>query len=435
MVQAAFVVLGTGFVALASFSRSFELVSVVAACCLGFGFALGAFEWMYLYLCRGARAARVSLIVSWLLGVVLFTLLALLPSWPRLAAIAVLGVVSAVMELRYLREVRDAGALSGEEDARSFSAKPTNAHDAATTDAFLRVERLSAANRLVPIVAAAAAVGFAYGLSGPLQLSGGGVSTGDIQLLINHLGTVLVASLVAALVLLVCAGNGRINLLPVFLAAFTLDTTAAIALPLVGDWYLPVCAGIFGVVSRVCGMLVLYACATIPGKKLFFRTAPVLLGASGFGLTLGILVGNSLYAGIADGYVALMVITLAVMYVMFMALTITLVTRGLRGSGDGAGSGLVLVRPVQAEEPRYHGVEPGGAFELASDRMVGRYGLSEREVEVMELLAKGRGVSFVAEYLGLSQNTVKAYTKTLYKKLGVHSRDELMNLVEQFEGR
>ena len=50
----------------------------------------------------------------------------------------------------------------------------------------------------------------------------------------------------------------------------------------------------------------------------------------------------------------------------------------------------------------------------------------------MELLAKGRGVPFTAEQLGLSQNTVKAYAKSLYKKLDVHSREELMDLVERF---
>ena len=51
----------------------------------------------------------------------------------------------------------------------------------------------------------------------------------------------------------------------------------------------------------------------------------------------------------------------------------------------------------------------------------------------MGYLSKGRGVSFTAEQLGLSQNTVKAYAKSLYKKLDVHSREELIDLVGEFE--
>ncbi len=58
------------------------------------------------------------------------------------------------------------------------------------------------------------------------------------------------------------------------------------------------------------------------------------------------------------------------------------------------------------------------------------YGLSEREASVMAYLAKGRSIAFAAEKLSLSQNTVKTYAKTLYKKLGVHSRQELMDLLD-----
>ena len=43
------------------------------------------------------------------------------------------------------------------------------------------------------------------------------------------------------------------------------------------------------------------------------------------------------------------------------------------------------------------------------------------------------GATFTAEQLGLSQNTVKAYAKSLYKKLDVHSREELIDLVDEFE--
>lgn len=59
-----------------------------------------------------------------------------------------------------------------------------------------------------------------------------------------------------------------------------------------------------------------------------------------------------------------------------------------------------------------------------------RCGLTKRETEVLGLLARGRDVAFVCEELYLARNTVKGYTKKIYAKLNIHSRQELIDLVE-----
>lgn len=56
-----------------------------------------------------------------------------------------------------------------------------------------------------------------------------------------------------------------------------------------------------------------------------------------------------------------------------------------------------------------------------------RYELSEREVEVTELLAKGLANQTIGERLHISVNTVKSHTKKIYDKLGVSNRLQLMN--------
>ena len=61
------------------------------------------------------------------------------------------------------------------------------------------------------------------------------------------------------------------------------------------------------------------------------------------------------------------------------------------------------------------------------------YGLTNREFDVLVRLAHGRSGTFIAEELTLSENTVKGHTKRLYAKLGVHTRQELINLAEQYE--
>ena len=51
-------------------------------------------------------------------------------------------------------------------------------------------------------------------------------------------------------------------------------------------------------------------------------------------------------------------------------------------------------------------------------------GLSERETEVLRLIAKGYSRPEVAQLLGISHNTVSTYTKTIYQKLDVSRRAE-----------
>ncbi len=68
------------------------------------------------------------------------------------------------------------------------------------------------------------------------------------------------------------------------------------------------------------------------------------------------------------------------------------------------------------------------------DRRVGElgaaYALTPREAEVFALLAHGRNAAYIQESLTISRNTVKSYVARVYGKLGVHSHQELIDLVE-----
>ena len=58
-----------------------------------------------------------------------------------------------------------------------------------------------------------------------------------------------------------------------------------------------------------------------------------------------------------------------------------------------------------------------------------RCGLTHREVEVVQLICLGRSKSYIAENLSITENTVRGYAKNAYRKLGIHSRQELLTLV------
>lgn len=60
-----------------------------------------------------------------------------------------------------------------------------------------------------------------------------------------------------------------------------------------------------------------------------------------------------------------------------------------------------------------------------------RFDLTPREAEVASLLVKGYTLPHAAEALCLSIDTVRTHSKSLYRKLGIHKKRELIALVEQ----
>lgn len=55
--------------------------------------------------------------------------------------------------------------------------------------------------------------------------------------------------------------------------------------------------------------------------------------------------------------------------------------------------------------------------------------LTSRELDVMKLICRGRSKRYIAEHLIISENTVRSYAKSLYRKLDIHSRQELMSTI------
>lgn len=60
-----------------------------------------------------------------------------------------------------------------------------------------------------------------------------------------------------------------------------------------------------------------------------------------------------------------------------------------------------------------------------------RYGLTNREAEVAVLLAEGRNIPFIQKELVISKGTAQTHSRNIYRKLGIHHRQELIDLVRQ----
>lgn len=63
--------------------------------------------------------------------------------------------------------------------------------------------------------------------------------------------------------------------------------------------------------------------------------------------------------------------------------------------------------------------------------MAAEYKLSPRQTEIFLYLARGRNVQFIREKLVVSTPTVKSHVYSIYQKMGIHSHQELIDMVEQ----
>lgn len=75
----------------------------------------------------------------------------------------------------------------------------------------------------------------------------------------------------------------------------------------------------------------------------------------------------------------------------------------------------------------------GSTLETTTDRdeAVKKLGLSERELEVLELLAQGLSNQEIADQLHLSMNTIKTHCARLYSKLDVSRRTQAIQAGQQ----
>ncbi len=134
--------------------------------------------------------------------------------------------------------------------------------------------------------------------------------------------------------------------------------------------------------------------------------------------TLGLLLGTWLFR--ATGLVAGGETSIPLLAVADLSMVAAFILYGKDG-----------VRPKPA--PRVEPSGPGliGILKADCGRLADTYGLTGREEDVIVDMAAGMSLKAVASARGVSENTVKTHVSHAYRKLAVHSREELMRLVCQ----
>ena len=130
------------------------------------------------------------------------------------------------------------------------------------------------------------------------------------------------------------------------------------------------------------------------------------------GPLLGLLVVN----GIVTGGMQPSAIYLAVM----ACVTIAFVTYAFVFT-ERIMSGALAIIPKQRRQP----------FHERCAQVARNHGLTERELEIMVLFAKGRDSAYIQEHLYLSKSTVSTHRQHIYGKLDVHSHQEMLDLIHR----
>ena len=84
----------------------------------------------------------------------------------------------------------------------------------------------------------------------------------------------------------------------------------------------------------------------------------------------------------------------------------------------------ITFSPSQADEDR--GLDRSDVC----DQIGNRFGLTQREKEIIFCISLGYSMRKTSEVLYISTSTVHTHTATIYRKLGVHSRQEVIDLID-----
>lgn len=229
----------------------------------------------------------------------------------------------------------------------------------------------------------------------------------------------------AAVLLVIMFGMGK---------RLDLSTVGKVSIPLLilGCLILPAMLGITTIgantlISTGCVIFDMMLACLLAETAFDYRASGAILAGIARGITIGVsgigaLVGWVLTTTFSSNTFALIAVALGTCYLAALAFSVSLSRKKMPRLS------------METEEAQDESSELERSAQELADRKIGAivdtYGLTRREAEVLEYLARGRTLAYISDELVVSPHTVRSHVRHIYEKTHVHSRQELLDLFE-----
>ena len=238
----------------------------------------------------------------------------------------------------------------------------------------------------------------------------------------------------------------KLNILNAYRLLFPFVISAFVIMPFFGKNYLIYLSAILYALYNCAIILMMAQCAQASRDRGvnpvfiygFMGGIVYLLHAAGY--LLGAVAENSAFMNLNPSQ------TLAIFAIYLLALMHFV---GQGGFKQAMSPNMTSVDPIEliptggTPATRYRpsaSAEPGMEQVVYQDRISKQcsilkrhYKLSDREAEIIELVARGNTITRIADELNISINTVKSHTKHIYTKLDIHKKQEMLDILNSFE--
>ena len=405
----------------------------LSAFLVGAGSSLSFVMWQRLFAEQGADDAARRIIVGSALSAVFYLVVTCI-AWFWLYAIVVFCVVA--LNALFLRRCR----------GNVFQREPSGivvGQSGGTTLANI----VSSTWRYMLCIAA---IGYVGGVSRMFaQQSGSDSSVLNVTLALG----MLVAA--GGLALVWDKVRGRLSFPAVYTAVFLAVMTGFLFLPFFDAGYRMLFAGMANAAFSLVSIFMMVTCIKIAHLR---QVDPIaVFGVFSSIVYGGVLIGRAVGDALGRTYDISQILVIALMSTYVLSFAGVVVNMRRKGKVDrefdpigGAaesepegkefsGEGGAVARPSDerpAPRPLVRNVIVAQDMVPVYSRLLKKtYGLSNRETDVLELIMRGRDVARMSETLFVSENTVCSHCKNLYRKLDVHNRQQVFDLVEEFRKR
>ncbi len=247
--------------------------------------------------------------------------------------------------------------------------------------------------------------------------------------------TAFVLIVVLLFIIAVISGKHSINVGAIYLPLCLVMTLAMLLSSIVGE-VTSVQGLVSGSLYDIFVLMVWCLLCELAGR--IDLTSTRVFGFGRFASAIGTTIGQALVLFVATYLEVSATFSIAICVIMSVVLILAFTYLLNAKTIEGALEILYAERTKESSHVTGHvcgevarqGTDGQNAFEMVCKTISNKYNLTQREAETFNLLARGRSINYIAESLVIANSTVKGYTKNIYAKLSIHSRQELIDLME-----